>query len=175
MKRYGKFLQVTLILLCIFLSEVSASCEFEFSVSKTAGDKISEIVTTVAHTRALSLWGKEKHLKKLGADVDDEVNFLQFWAFVFSHPKLAKDMKIIQNSSMKYNPFISGGRKAILEAYNKDKECFLKTGVGFAIFLKIDPETTVRHLKEGLEALETKNTGLKPFFDYLIEEKNKST
>ena len=174
MKDLGKYLITAILLSWLALANISASCEFEFSVTKENGAKISEIVSTVAHTRALSLWSKENHLKKLGAEVDNEVNFLQFWAFVFSHTKLAKDMRIIQKSSMKYNPFISGGRKAILEAYSKDKECFLKTGIGFARFLKIDPETTVRLLKEGLEALETKDTGLKPFFDFLIEEKTKS-
>jgi hypothetical protein len=174
MMQLGKYLIIALVVLWSPFVNLSASCEFEFSVTEANGAKISEIVTTVARTRALFLWGKESHLRKLGDDVDKDVNFFQFWAFVFSHPKLTNDMKKIQSSTMKYNPFISGGRKAILEAYNSDKECYLKTGIGFATFLKLDPETTVMHLKEGLEALEKNDTGLKPFFDYLILEKNKS-
>jgi hypothetical protein len=82
-------------------------------------------------------------------------------------------MKKIQDSSMKYNPFISGGRKEILAEYTNDKECFLKKGKGFAKYLHLDEEATVSKLKTGLEALEKEKTGLKIFFDYLIAEKNK--
>lgn len=175
MKNYQKFLIFVTFAFCTSLTEVSASCDRDhFEVSKENGAKISEIVSTVAHTRVLSLWGKEKHLKQLGAEVDKDVAFLQFWFYIFSHPKLADDMRIIQKSSMKYNPFISGGRTSILASYNKDKEAFLKNGHCFAEFLNLNPEETVAKLKEGLEALETNNTGLKPFFDYLIQQKKKS-
>lgn len=175
MKNYGKFLIFLLLAFFANLTEVSASCDRDyFDVSKPTGAKISEIVSTVAHTRVLSLWGKEKHLKQLGEDVDKEVAFLQFWFYIFSRPKLADDMRIIQKSSMKYNPFISGGRTSILASYNKDKEAFLKVGHCFAVFLNLDPEKTVDILRQGLEALQSSNTGLKPFFDYLIEQKKKS-
>ncbi len=175
MVNYQKFFILVTLAFFANLAEISAGCDRDyFKINDSAGAKITEIVTTVAHTRVLSLWGKEKHLRQLGDEVDKEVAFLQFWFFVFSHPKLANDMRIIRKSSMKYNNFVSGGRTSILATYNKDKEGFLKMGHCFATYLNLDPEKTVLVLKEGLEALETSNTGLKPFFDYLIDQKSKS-
>lgn len=121
-----------------------------------------------------SLWGKESHLKKLGKEVDQKVDFLNFWAFILSSPRLASDMKIIQGSSLKYNSFISGGREAILASYHKDQECFLNSSKGFATFLKVDPEKTKALLKEGLDNFQNNKLALKPFFDYLILEKTSS-
>jgi hypothetical protein len=160
----------------VFFSIVSlhSSCNFEFFVAETEGNKITEIVTTVAHSRMFSLWGKESHLRKLGDEVDKKVDFLNFWAFILSSPRLTSDMKIIQGSSLKYNSFISGGRKAILASYKKDKECFLNGAIGFATFLKVDPEKTKALLKEGLDNFENNKLALKPFFNYLISEKTSS-
>jgi hypothetical protein len=156
-----------------FLSNLNAGCEFEYTISNDAAQKIAEIVTTVAHTRPLSLWGKEKHLRKLGDEVDKEVAFFVFWAYVFSDSNLTKDMKMIRGSSLKYNSFISGGRKEILEEYNQNKDCFLKKCEGFANYLKLNSDELVPILKKSLADFEKKKTGLKPFFDYLIENKMK--
>ncbi len=169
-----KKLPLLILPLLLFCAEpLVASCNFEYEVSKSSGEKITEIVTTVAKTRALMLAIKKNHLTKLGDEVRKDTPFFQFWAFIFSHPDLVKSMKKIQQSSMKYDPFIAGGRKEILVAYNRDKECFLNIGRGFAKYLHLDEEITVSHLKTGLETLETEKTGLKVFFDYLISEKNK--
>jgi hypothetical protein len=163
------------ILVTFFCSiQLHSSCTFEFFVAETEANKITEIVTTVAHSRMFSLWGKESHLKQLGAEVDKKVDFLNFWAFILSSPRLVSDMKIIQGSSLKYNSFISGGREAILASYNKDKECFLNTSSGFATYLKVDPEKTKALLKEGLDNFQNNKLALKPFFNYLIGEKSKS-
>lgn len=151
------------------------SCEFVSTVDAKNGAKITEIVSTVAHTRALSLLSKRKHLDDLGDQVAKEVPFLQFWGYIFSNPKLTHDMKLIQNSSFKYNSFISGGREAVLKDYDSNKECFLKQVDGFAVFLKLDPKTTTPLAQSSLESFRTYKNGLKPFFDYLIAERLKST
>jgi len=156
-------------------AEISASCSFDPAVSDTAGAKIAEIVTTVAKTRALYLAVKKNHLEKLGDDVHKEVAFFPFWAYIFSRPELASAMRKIQNSSMKYNPFIGGGREALLGATKTegDLECFLKTGEEFATYLKVNPSQVKALLQEGLKKLNEDQTGLKPFFDFLITEKSK--
>ncbi len=164
---------LTILLALVYSVQLRCSCTFEFFVAEPEANKIIEIVSTVAHSRMFSLWGKEPHLKKLGAEVDKKVDFLNFWAFILSSPKLVGDMKIIQGSSIKYNSFISGGREAILASYNKDKECFLNASSGFATYLKVDPEKTKALLREGLDHFQNNKLSLKPFFNYLIEEKSK--
>ncbi len=175
MSQFKTFFLAFALIISIYSIEISASCTFDANVSEVAGAKISEIVITVAKTRALYLAIKKNHLEKLGDDVHKEVAFFPFWAYIFSRPELAKAMKKIQDSSMKYNPFIGGGREALLEVSKteKDLECFLKIGEEFAIYLKIDPNQTKALLEEGLKKLKDDQTGLKPFFDYLIAEKNK--
>jgi hypothetical protein len=154
------------------LLNLFSGCDFEYKISEDAAQKIAEIVTTVAHTRPLSLWGKEKHLRKLGDEVDKEVAFFVFWAYVFSDSNLSKDMKMIRGSSLKYNSFISGGRTEILAEYNENKECFLNQCKGFATYLELNPDELSEILKNSLSEFERKKTGLKPFFDYLIDHKN---
>ena len=163
--------------LAFFHPDLSANCTFEPTTDKRSQDKITEIVTKVATYRALSLGIHKKHLEKLGKEVDEKVNFLQFWAFIFNDPKLAHYMKKIQDSSMRYDRFIAGGHSAVYEAYNKDPECLLEQLEGFSLYLKLDKKQTEvvkSHFKAGLEPVNKDNKeSLKPFFDYLIAEKNK--
>ena len=163
--------------IAFFHPDLAANCAFEPTADKKSQEKITEIVTKVATYRALSLGIHKGHLEKLGKEVDEKVNFLQFWAFIFNDPKLAHYMKKIQDSSMRYGRFIAGGHNAVYDAYNKDPKCYLEKLEGFSHYLKLDKaqsEILKSHFKAGLEHANKDNKeSLKPFFDYLIAEKNK--
>ena len=151
---------------------LSKECNFKMNISKKSQQEIFEIVDTVANTGSLSLLGKKGHLDRLGAIVDKEVETLDFWGYIMSQPKLAKDMKKIQGSSMKYDHFVENSGKGFRKAFQQNK-CFYNQAKGFAKYLKINEERTLELMKECMEKPRSDKDAFKPFIDYLIKEKAK--
>ncbi len=102
---------------------------------------------TVAHEGVFSLMGKEKHLRQIGAIVSSEVSDFAYWAYVFSSPKLAQDMKLIQKSNLKYKGFVKGTGKTVMQEYHENP-CLLEQARGFAHYLKLPEEEFIALLEQ---------------------------
>jgi hypothetical protein len=79
-------------------------------------------------------------------------------------------MKMIQDSSAKYNGFIEGTRKRIMREYHENP-CFLEQAVGFSEHVNLPPDTTVAILKECIDKDSQDNHGFRKFLDYLFADK----
>ncbi len=145
-----------------------------FSMRATTQSKkdISEIVNTLADTSTMGLAFKSGHLKQLGKNVDATVpSPLAFLAIIFSDQHLANQMKIVQQSSFKYNNFVEGLYPNMMKLY-VNKICFKQTMNAFSEHLKLNKvkafaiaETCGKHGADG------DKDSFKPFVDYLIEVK----
>jgi hypothetical protein len=146
---------------------------FSMKTDAKSIENIEEIVTTLANTSTVGLAFKASHLRAVGKEIDNKVpSPFVFLAIIFSNPKLAKDMKIVQQSAYKYNNFCEGLDKNMMLSY-QNKECFEKTVRGFSKQLKLNfektftiVETCAEHGKNGHK------NAFKPFVDYLIKQKS---
>ncbi len=133
---------------------------------------ISEIITTMANTSTVGLAFKAGHLRKLGDEVDRKVpSPLTFLHAIFSRPELAKAMKKVKESSMKYNNFCEGLYPNMQKGY-KSKGCFKKNVYAFAKSLRLNQEKTYTIAETcGSHGEDGNKDAFKPFVDYLIEQK----
>jgi len=145
--------------------------EFSMKVDKASREKVAEIISTMANTSTVGLAFKAGHLKQLGKEVDKKVpSPLTFLAIIFSDQQLANDMKIIKQSSYKYDNFCEGLYPNMQKDYS-DKECFKKNVYAFAKYLKIDKEKTYTIAETCGKRGESGNKdAFKPFVDYLISK-----
>ena len=148
----------------------NSNCRFNPEINEKNKALIEETIVTVAHEGVFSLMGKEKHLRKIGAIVSNEVSDFAYWAYVFSCPELARDMKIIQKSSLKYKGYITGTRDKLMKDY-QENPCLLQQARGFARYLHLPEEQTVAVLKECLDNSNRSKYEFRKYIDYLIENK----
>jgi anionic cell wall polymer biosynthesis LytR-Cps2A-Psr (LCP) family protein len=151
---------------------LSGKCKsFHMTVDKQSKAYIGEIVTTLSNTSTMGLAFKSSHLKAIGKKVDDKVpSPLMFLAVIFTDKKLADDMKIVKESSFKYNNFCQGLYKNMMTSYH-NKECFKKNIYSFSKQLKINPEKTYTVAETcGKHGENGSKDAFRPFVDYLIKE-----
>lgn len=151
---------------------LSGHCKsFHMNVDKQSKEYIGEIVSTLANTSTVGLAFKSNHLKAIGNKVDEKVpSPLMFLAVIFTDKKLANDMKIVRQSSFKYNNFCEGLYKNMQSSY-RNKECFKKNIYSFSKILKINPEKTYTIAETcGKHGENGNKNAFKPFVDYLIEQ-----
>ena len=153
--------------------ETAPKCKsFSMKASVESKKDIAEIINTLADTSTVGLAFKRNHLKQLGRDVDKGVpSPLAFLAIIFSDPHLANQMKVIKQSSFKYNNFIEGLYPNMMKLY-VNKSCFKRTMNSFSEHLHLNKEKTFiigetcgKHGEDGDQ------DAFKPFVDYLIEQK----
>lgn len=188
----GKFIKVfvsLLVLLLIVLTifsyvgfggkeeggKVVADCKkFTTKVDSKSKANIAEIVNTLADTSTFGLAFKSNHLKKIGAEVDKSVpSPLSFLYVIFSDPHLAKQMKVVRESSMKYDNFVEGLFRNMYKLY-KDPKCFEEQITEFAKALNLDVKKTITVAETcGKHGDEGNKKAFKPFVDYLIQQKAK--
>ena len=146
---------------------------FSMRASQKCVKNVEEIVTTLANTSTVGLAFKASHLRAIGKEVDTDLpSPFIFLAIIFSNSNLAKDMKVVQESSYKYNNFCQGLDKNMQISY-QNKECFRNMVKAFSRQLKLNfektytiAETCAEHGSHG-----NKNA-FKPFVDYLIKQKS---
>ncbi len=153
-------------------SESAGCVPYSDSVSKESKANISEIVLTLANTSTVGLAFKAQHLRDLGANVDLHVpSPLSFLAAIFKDKGLANAMKVVQQSSYKYNNFCEGLYDNMMKNY-KDPECFEKNLRAFAKSLNINAEKTFTVAETcGRDGESGDKDAFRPFVDYLIELK----
>jgi hypothetical protein len=152
--------------------KIFSQCRFDPTISEKNKALIDETITTVAHKGLFSLLGEKSHLEDMGTILSKEVPDLTYWAYILSHPKLKKDMLLIQDSSPKYNGFIEGTRNRIMREY-KENPCLLKQAEGFADYLDLPEDKTVAILKECIENDSKDDEAFKKFLDFIIGEGKK--
>jgi len=154
----------------------TSKCEkFSPKISSKDGERIEEIISTMANTSTLGLAFKSKHLRRLGDEVDKKVPPLEFLAYIFSHPQLAEYMARIQTSGFKYNGFVEGLQGNLMKLHKQG--CLEEQGKEFAKYLNLDAKKIVSLLQKGAEKA-IKNNDKRAFKDlvtYLITEKSKSS
>lgn len=145
-----------------------------FSMKASAQSKrdISEIINTLADTSTFGLAFKSNHLKQLGKKVDSSVpSPLAFLAIIFSDQHLANQMKVVKQSSFKYNSFIEGLYPNMMKLY-VNKNCFKETMNSFSEHLKLNKIKTFDVAQRcGKYGEAGDKDAFKPFVDYLIEVK----
>jgi hypothetical protein len=144
-----------------------SNCTFNPFIAEETKGRIHEIIETVANNGLLSLMGKKGYLIKLGDVVGAATTDFAYWAYVFSTPKLAQDMKKIQRSSVKYEGFIKGSQNKALRECNANP-CFLQQARGFAAYLHVPEEELVAVLQECIEESAHNKYAFKKYLDYLI-------
>lgn len=150
----------------------SKKTEFNLNdVTPADRKKISDIITTMGTTSTFGLAFEQGRLERLGNEIN-HVPPLEFQAVIFSDPQLAYYMRVIRESSMKYNNYVAGLQPGLVKEY-QDGYLLEKTK-GFAKYLNIPVEKTVQVVKDCSEnAVQHKSKlAYKPFVDYLIEQKS---
>ncbi len=143
-----------------------------FKVGKEEGEVIRELIVTMARTNPAVLAFKKGKLEALGAKLRSKVNTFEFLAFVFSDEILANEMKLLQESSIKYKRFVEGVSSKMLKEY--EKEGFDQRVEHFAIHLEIDHGQVKKIMKNCLSSgLSGDKNAFMPFIDYLISVKAK--
>ena len=142
-----------------------------FKVGEEEGEVIRELIITMARTNPAVLAFKKGRLEALGVKLRSKVTTFEFLAFVFRDPQLAKEMKLLQESSIKYKRFVEGFFPKMLKEY--EKEGFYLRAEHFANHLEIDQLEFIQILKECLGSAQSGDRGaFKPLIDYLIAVKN---
>ncbi|MCH9620751.1 MAG: hypothetical protein S4CHLAM20_01540 [Chlamydiia bacterium] len=146
--------------------------KFTTHVDSKSKEKVAEIITTMANTSTVGLAFKANHLRALGKEIDKKVpSPLTFLYIIFSDQKLANDMKIVKQSSYKYDNFCEGLYPNMQMDYG-DKKCFKDNVYLFAKALKINQEKTYNIAETcGKQGESGNKDAFKPFVDYLIQQK----
>lgn len=142
-----------------------------FQVGEEEGAVIRELIITMSRTNPAVLAFKKGKLEGLGIKLRSKVTTFEFLAFVFSDPELAKEMKLLQESSIKYNRFVEGLTPKMLKEF--EKEDFFLRVEHFAIHLDIDQIVFAQIINHCLISAKSGDRGaFKPLIDYLIIVKN---
>lgn len=155
-------------------TSVFSKCKFDPEINQKNKALIDETITTVADTGLFSLLGEKSHLEEMGTILSNEVPDLSYWAYILSNPQLVPKVKLIQDSSPKYNGFIEGTRDRILKEYHENP-CFLEEAKGFAEYLGLPEDQTVAVLKECIEKNEEDDESFKAFLDFIIANAKPTT
>ncbi len=155
--------------------KIFSSCKFDPSISPKNKALIDETFSTVSGEGLFSLMGKKSHLEEIGDIIGKEVPDLTYWAYVLSSPKLTKEMKIIQQSSAKYNGFIEGTRNRLMQEYQANPTCLLTQAAEFAKYVHLSQEKTVAVLKDCIDHDSQDSHGFKKFLDYLFDAKGQNS
>lgn len=141
-----------------------------FKVAESEGEVIREMITMMARTNPAVLAFKKNKLEALGARLRGKVNTLEFLAFVFSDHDLVQEMKLLQESSIKYKRFVEALLPKLLKEYERGD--FDLRVHHFAKHLAIDEEKTTQIFKECLNlAFSGERSAFKSLIDYLIVAK----
>lgn len=146
-----------------------SQCKFNPQMSDEVKSMIAETITTVANGSLLSLMGKKSRLVAMGDQISDQVTDFEYWGYVFSTPQLARDMKKIQGSSVKYKGFVKGTQNK-LSRESKDNPCFFQEAGEFAEYLHLPKEDTLAVLQSCLAKSSSDKYAFKPYLDYLIAQ-----
>ncbi len=117
------------------------SDEFVLTVSPERAEIIEEIVTTMGETYTVMLKFKEPHLKELSKQLKG-MGSLNFLAYIFTRSELLENMRIIADSSLKFNGIMGSVRKG----FDREKASgSLWTDIpGFATMLGVDEAKLVK-------------------------------
>ncbi|MBS0584751.1 MAG: hypothetical protein JSR76_00410 [Verrucomicrobia bacterium] len=148
---------------------VKECASFELNIAPEDAARIDTLIGTIAKASIVKLLFKKGQMQKIGAELDARVPPFAFLAYIFSHKKLANDMALIQQSSMKYQNFLEGLQKNLLKEYREG--CFYPTAKGFAIYLNRDAAVINDLLKDAIEKAEVEknSAAFRDFVDYLIK------
>lgn len=124
---------------------VKEAPSFTLQVPKEQQKIIGELITIMGTHSTISLGFKKSHLEGLGKELRG-VGPLQFLAYVFSEPTLAKHMCSIKASSFKWNGFIKGFIPSLKREYANRN--LLNDLPGFAAFLSIPYDRLEKVAKE---------------------------
>ncbi len=142
-----------------------------FKVGEEEGEVIRELIITMARTNPAVLAFKKSKLEALGLKLRSKVTTFEFLAFVFSDPELSKEMKLLQESSIKYKRFIEGLSPKMLKEY--EKEGFYLRAHHFALHLEIDHEEFLQILTQCVQIAKSGDkAAFRPIVDYLIAVKS---
>lgn len=156
----------------IVINEKNHTESMVFKVGEEEGEVIRELIITMARTNPAVLAFKKGRLEALGAKLRSKVTTFEFLAFVFRDPQLAKEMKLLQESSIKYKRFVEGLSSKMLKEY--EKEGFYLRAEHFAKHLEIDQGEFLRILNLCLNSAQSGDKGaFKPLIDHLILLKNR--
>jgi len=111
---------------------------FVLQVPEKEGKMIEEIIVTMGTNNVLALGFKKGHLKSLGKKLKG-VGPLQFLGYIFTNPKLKKQMQVIYKSTVKWKGFINGVIPGLKRDSTSDN--FYKNLLGFSTLLKLDYES----------------------------------
>ena len=149
----------------------TVKCEFEPKINNEDGEKISELINTMADTSVLGLAFKKNHLESLGDEIHKNVAPCEFLSYIFGDEKLAHQMGIIRRSSFKYNHFIEGLQANLVK--ESEASCFEQKVKIFAKHLKIDPEVTWNIMNKCVaRANNGDDQAFGSLVNYLIEQKS---
>ncbi len=142
---------------------------FSPKVSKEDGERIQTLISTIAHSSYTSLLFKQGDLRRIGDTLDRNLAPFVFLGYIFSDPQLTQDMKLIQKSSMKYDNFVKGVQKNLVQVYREG--CLYQIAKGFSAHIHRDPEAINQILKQAIESAEGGNNSkaFRIFIDYLIK------
>lgn len=142
-----------------------------FKVGDEEAEVIRELIITMARTNPAVLAFKKGKLEALGQRLKSKVTTFEFLAFIFSDPDLAREMKLLQESSIKYNRFVEGFSPKMLKEF--EKEGFYLRVEHFALHLDIDQIEFTKILNDCLSVAQVGDRGaFKPLIDYLIAAKS---
>ncbi len=151
-------------------SEIEHKENSFFKIGEEEGEVIRELITTMAHNNPAVLAFKKSKLESLGAKLRHKVNTFEFLAFIFSNQDLVDDMKLLQESSIKYKRFVEGLSQKMLKEYERD-DFYLRVE-HLAKHLNLDYTRLSLILSSCIETGKTGDrTAFKPLIDYLIVSK----
>ncbi len=143
-----------------------------FEIGAEEREIIRELITTMARSNPAVLAFKKGKLEALGVKLRHKVTTFEFLACIFSDPELANEMKLLKESSLKYNRFIEGLFPKMLKEY--ESEAFYTRAIHFAGHLEIDEQEFVALLERCISvAKDGDRTAFGPLLDYLIDVKAK--
>jgi hypothetical protein len=143
-----------------------------FEIGAEEKETIRELIITMSRNNPAVLAFKKGKLEALGVKLRHKVTTFEFLACVFSDPELASEMKLLQESSLKYNRFIEGLFPKMLKEY--ENEAFYTRATHFAKHLEIDEQEFVALLEGCISvAQEGDKSAFGPLLDYLISTKAK--
>ncbi|MBM3201485.1 MAG: hypothetical protein FJZ56_03635 [Chlamydiae bacterium] len=96
-------MQVLLLILSLYTACFAFSSEYKFEISHTSQKKIYELITTIADTPAPLLICNLSRINQLKNDLQ-QLEPLQFLAYIFNSPYLTYEMEKIKGCSSKYAP-----------------------------------------------------------------------
>ena len=155
----------------ITLKEIAHEESLLFKVGEEEEAVIRELIITMARTNPAVLAFKKSKLEALGAKLKSKVTTFEFLAVVFSDKNLAKEMKLLQESTIKYKRFVEVLAPKMMKEYEK-ADFYLRVE-HFALHLEIDEIIFTQIINNCLTAAKSGDRGaFKPLIDYLITIKN---